>query len=530
VAVDPARRRRALLLGSVLLLGLVLRLPTFARLLISDDEAIYATTADAMRRGAVLYRDAVDHKPPAIYDVYLASFKVMGPYNTQGAHALAVGASLLCAIALWRAAERMAWNVETRAAAALLWVVFSTTMLDYDSLAANCELFVVCLQAMAFAWLVTDRNDRPIGLPAWLGIGVLTGASAMFKYQGATFILVIAVAALLGWRTRRRSAARTVASLSAAAAGCLVVPSFYAWHLWHQGGLDAAIWWFQFNFAYVREGPSGFEAVGRGLVRVALVGGAGATVVYALGLPAAWRTVTDWWRARSRRGLLGLDPDLERRTLAVAWLAAGAVALAVGARFFGHYFHLVTPALSLLAAGPLVRAWEIRRGWRPVLAALVLIPAAAGLACATVLRAEAIALTDPEPDYRPVAAALDRLAAPNEAVFVWGNSPQLYVFAQRPMGARFSFCNYMTGISPGTRTETGEANADTDQLPEAWQMLFADLDSRRPRWFVDAAAAGWDGYASFPLPRFPRLDVYVQAHYTLRERVDGVVIYERGDR
>ena len=52
----------------------LLRLPTFGRPLLSDDEAIYATTADALERGDLLFRDVVDHKPPAVYHVYQAAF------------------------------------------------------------------------------------------------------------------------------------------------------------------------------------------------------------------------------------------------------------------------------------------------------------------------------------------------------------------------------------------------------------------------------------------------------------------------
>ena len=62
----------------------------------------------------------------------------------------------------------------------------------------------------------------------------------------------------------------------------------------------------------------------------------------------------------------------------------------------------------------------------------------------------------------------DRIAAltgPDDSVFVWGNSPQLYVLARRPLGSRFTFCNYMTGESPGTPTETGAANAGRSSLP-----------------------------------------------------------------
>jgi hypothetical protein len=95
------------------------------------------------------------------------------------------------------------------------------------------------------------------------------------------------------------------------------------------------------------------------------------------------------------------------------------------------------------------------------------------------------------------------------------------------MGTRFSFCNYMTGESPGTPTETGQRDADLNQLPAAWDMLFADLEDRRPALFVDAAAAGWDGYDKFPLARYPRLRSYVDLHYRPIEIHTGVVLYRR---
>jgi hypothetical protein len=95
------------------------------------------------------------------------------------------------------------------------------------------------------------------------------------------------------------------------------------------------------------------------------------------------------------------------------------------------------------------------------------------------------------------------------------------------MGTRFSFCNYLTGESPGTPTETGQWNADGNQLPAAWGMLFADLERRRPALFVDAAAAGWDGYGKYPLARYPRLRAYVDRNYQPVEVRANVVLYRR---
>ena len=124
-------------------------------------------------------------------------------------------------------------------------------------------------------------------------------------------------------------------------------------------------------------------------------------------------------------------------------------------------------------------------------------------ALGTFARPLAARLDESEPPYGVVAARIDRLTAPDERIFVWGNSPQLYVLARRPMGARFSSANFVTGESPGTPTETGARNADLNQDPVRWQMLFEDLERRRPALLVDAAAAGWDGYGKYPLARYP---------------------------
>jgi hypothetical protein len=95
------------------------------------------------------------------------------------------------------------------------------------------------------------------------------------------------------------------------------------------------------------------------------------------------------------------------------------------------------------------------------------------------------------------------------------------------MGARFSSSNFVTGESPGTPTETGRWNADANQSPARWEMLFADLERRRPALFVDAAAAGWDGYGRYPLARYPRLRAYVDQNYRPVDVREGVVLYRR---
>ena len=540
------RTFKALVLATFVL-GVALRVPTFCRPLLSDDEAIYAVTADALMRGDLLYRDVVDHKPPLIYDVYQAGFALLGRhgrYNTQGAHALVVLAVLLTAGFLfaikWREGRADGGDAGSSGgfalAAAGLFLVFSTTWHDYDALAANCELFLLAPQAIA-AWLLLTGRARSRGAAGWtihLAVGALIGTSALFKYQGLTF-LAASIGLLCWWVIlERASGAWAVTMALCQVAGALVPPALYLLRCRSAGNLAAAVFWFRFNFSYVGAGLTGFAAIARGLRRTALIGGA-ALVPYALGSWAAISTAAGIVRVIRRRfassSSRGTEVPSPSTVLGLLWLLTSAVAVTTGGRFFGHYFHLILAPLCLLAAPGFCRLWRQDRAdaWstRAPLLVLCALPALFFLVLATVGRPLAATLDEKEPRYDEVAVRIAELTAVDERVFVWGNSPQLYVLARRPMGTRFSFCNYMTGESPGTPTETGRWNADTNQLPAAWEMLFADLDQRRPALFVDAAAAGWDGYDKYPLARYPRLRAYVDRHYRPVEVRAGVVLYRR---
>jgi hypothetical protein len=516
-------------------LGVVLRAPTFSRPLLSDDEAIYATTADALGRGDLLYRDVVDHKPPLIYHLYQLGFSVLGTYDTRGAHALVVLAVLLTAASLFAIVrqDEPADGAGAGLAAAALFLVFSTTWHDYDALAANCELFLLAPQAAAGWLLLRDlrRASRGgAGLASHLGVGALIGVSALFKYQGLT-LLGASVGLLIWWAFLGRERWSWAATRAAChVLGALLPPALYLAWCATAGNAGAAISWFEFNVSYLHAGLGGVAAVARGLRRTALIGGT-AIVPYALGLAAAVAAAASAWRVvrgRSRQ-VPAWDADAPPPSvmLGLFWLATSAVAVASGGRFFGHYFHLVLAPLCVLAAPGFCRIWLTSRALRAALVALCALPALFFFGLATVGRPLAAAWDQREPPYEEVAARIDALTAPGERIFVWGNSPQLYVAARRPLGARFSFCNYMTGESPGTPTETGARSADANQLPGAWDMLLEDLERRRPSLFIDAAAAGWDGYGKYPLARYTRLRAYVERRYRPVETVAGVVVYRR---
>jgi hypothetical protein len=114
---------------------------------------------------------------------------------------------------------------------------------------------------------------------------------------------------------------------------------------------------------------------------------------------------------------------------------------------------------------------------------------------------------------------------------VWGNSPVLYFEANRSLGCRFVFSNYLTGASPATATQT-DPTVDSSRfiVHEAWPMLEADLDQRRPRFIVDGSPGNIAFYGKYPPSQFPLLARVLQCAYDARADVAGMRIYERRAR
>ncbi len=491
----------------MLVLCCVLRVVSLVRSsALSDDEAIYAVVAREMVAGQVLYRDVVDHKPPMIYVTYAATQAIGGPRGGMVlVHALTVLAVFATALLVRRIVRRFG-DPDTAIPAAVLWCVFSTTMMDFDSLAANCELFmVVALAASVATYLTAIATPRPrVG---WLvATGALVALGTLYKYQAAIHLPLYALH--LGW-TRRHAWRDVLVGWIAIALGTLAGIGVAVGILALAGGLPAAVFWFRFNFAYIQSGMAPLDVASRAAVQLSLVVG-GAAILYTLGLRGAWRAIA--------RGT-----PFDR--FVVGWLVVSALAVCVGGRFFGHYFHQLTPVLAILAAPGLVALY--RRVPRVAIATLAL-PATAFL-LAGVFHARVMTLIgQPDPDYTDMAAAIDARSAPDDGLCIWGNLPVLYFEAERPLGCRFAFANYLTGMSPATSTQYDPSvDAAMNIVPEAWTMLEEDFATRRPRIVVDSSFTDVGNYGKFPIAKYPRLAAILARDYEAVAVVDGVRLFMR---
>jgi hypothetical protein len=88
------------------------------------------------------------------------------------------------------------------------------------------------------------------------------------------------------------------------------------------------------------------------------------------------------------------------------------------------------------------------------------------------------------------------------------------------------FSNYMTGLSPATRTQSDPGmDASANIVPQSWDMLLADIAERRPELFVDTSPGNVAAYGKFPLASFPRLKAIVDRDYSPIGEVGGVRVF-----
>lgn len=465
--------------AALLLLCTVLRLVSLIRPCLSDDEAIYAVTGREMLAGHALYRDVVDHKPPAIYVVNEVAQATGGMALLHALLIVVVWATGLVLARIVRDDPRAAWF------AALLWCIFTTTLIDVDALAANCELWMMLpLVASVAAFL-----ERRLVLA-----GALVGVAMLFKYQAGIQLPLYAIAWIGVHRTR---AARGLLELAAGAALPVVatVGVFAA-----AGTLAPARFWFWFNFSYIDAGPQ----LGERLVRMVLRGGlvvGSAALLYGCAL-AGVRTA--WSTTRGR--------------FVIGWVVVSALCVGIGGRFFGHYFHQLTAPLCVLAA-PVAARLSGRRWFAVGLVVPATIYFVLGLAHDRVM----MWAGQPDPDYRNVIAMLDTLAPRTSSICIWGNSPVLYFRAERPLGCRFTFANYLTGLVAGEPRDDAAAHV----VPQAWSMFEDDLANRRPQFILDASPGDVAYYGAFSPDRFPALATALHRDYREITTIDGIRIFER---
>jgi hypothetical protein len=449
--------------------------------------------------GGRLYVDYADHKPPLTYVYYALAQLLLG----RGMLAVRV-ITILATVPLTAMALSAFYRHDARGVlAGLIYLLFGSAYLAGDMQAVNSELLMVLPAAWALALL--REPDEAARLMRCAAAGALIALAALFKPQAASWGPALAWAA---WRASGTARARA-ASLGALAAG-FAAPLLAALAVFQAAGtLPEFLYW---NLTHNLQYAGNPISWGAGLRRAAQ-----------FLVPWLLMTLPVWWMAWRSRARL----DAHRWRVAAGALAWSVPAVAIGMRFFPHYFIQLCVPLALLAAPYAV---ELLHAKRSRAARAVAVWAAAVVAGSAAANLYVLTRTTAVEETRPVFADVARRLRADPCfagarLFVWGFAPEFYYQARLRPGTRFVIpASTVSGYEPGNPDPRAGAARIRD---DHWRLLVSDLEQSRTTYVLDTARARLHRWGAFPAPAFPPLWALLRRDFELLDDVDGVAIYRR---
>ena len=212
--------------------------------------------------------------------------------------------------------------------------------------------------------------------------------------------------------------------------------------------------------------------------------------------------------------------DGERDTDLWLWLLSAAVSVAVGLRFFGHYYLQLVPPLRAARGRRAVarqpravdraRSAAVGRGRGVVFSAAgyFMPPGRAGAELRVGQSRTSRRTTQPRrPDLRVGQRARDLL----------GVGPS----SRRRASSRRRSSPATTRAGPPDEANTG------DDTEAAWDDFYEDFTAHPPKYFVDTSPAKVRGAQYYPISDFPRLEHIVDTQYRYVVTIDGIDVYKR---
>lgn len=432
----PSRRVSSVLAWvAIVAVFVALRVPYVSSPL-ERDEGEYAYIAQRALRGEVPYRDAFDQKPPGIFLIYAAEF-LIGGQSVASIHVGMYLATLVAMLLLYRlVSRRFGTGAGLAATLALAVASIDPSLLGQ---AANTEIFMIVPLTGALLCLVPKR-----GAPGRVRIaaaGALGAASFWLKPVAATDIAFLALWLVFVYmnETPRRRVAKLASEMGWLALGGALATVPVVIYFVANGAWAPFIYCvFTFNSIYATHLAPPLRLI------PAIFWANAAPMVAAL-----WPVLT----LAATGVVIVLRRRRQDQVLFLGWLALSFTGVCIGGYFREHYFIEALPAVSALAgigAAGLARRLAGGRSARSEAGALAALSAAMVVVPVVVNRATLFA-PNPETicrmiygsnpfDYsEAIAAEVERLTTPGDAVLVIGSEPQILFYAHRRSATRYIY-------------------------------------------------------------------------------------------
>jgi len=485
--------RQALLLAAIVVVTVVARTPTF-RFPLDQDCGVYYLCARTWAEGGLPYRDAWDHKPPAIYLLYLGLDALFQP-SPSGVNAMLRWASAACdagvVVALFFLVRRLVDAPSALVGAALYGLFAAAPLLRFEAFQPEqpALLLTICgfLAAVAYA----DRRRYPLVLLS----GLLFGLALCFKQIVAP--VGVATWAWLAWETLRERRegrlGRLIWQSLLLALGAVVPFGLFMAYFAARGALDNFLeCTVLFNLHYTGEARRAGSLAGARLLATKMGPDHGAV-----------------WLA----GLFGIVDSLRRTTtrraglLLLLWAAGAFLGLFACGQFARYYYIPPLAPMAAAAGATIVGLWRMLETREPLKvllaagAAMVLLGLTAFAAKRSYGRGgwRDVALSPRSTNVvaEDLARYIAKNTTPADRLYVWGGRAQLYVLSGRKNPCRYFYNTYF-----GMKKEEAYF-----YQPERLEEIISALRKHRPPFIVATELRS--------LNYFPALERYLDEGYDL---------------
>jgi 4-amino-4-deoxy-L-arabinose transferase-like glycosyltransferase len=499
----------------IIALVVILRAPTLLPSMCLTDEDYYSTIASDILDGGKVYHTAVDTKPPGIYYIYAAVYRLAGRNNLFAMHLLAIFVVTATALVVRRIGARVA-DEWAGAWSGIGYAVFVHAYLPGDTLAANTEIFaslLLSLSILAFLQGETEAHWR------WMFLsGTLVGAATLIRQPSAVNAGVMLACLVYAWLIPGTQSLRSVARAATGIIAGVVAPiAALALYYESEGNLyDAYCWAWVFAIRYV-ESETTLPYVLKHLVSIHF------TVLLSWGL---------LWYFGICQVISSFKSIIHSRTgstsavLLVLWLGVSYLTIFIGWRFPGHYHLMVLPPLSILAGQAFSRFLAQQRSspqahWRALRIGIIGVAAVPIL----VFFVMAFGMRKPTLDHRSIVQAIIERTGPTDRIFVWGSRSRLYSFSGRGLATRFVSCTHLVGAYAKRPREIRDRGESV--IPGVWEMFRSDWQLHPPALIIDTSTMDPNSeWVSHPMTRYPALREYLSG-YRKEAVVNGATIYRR---
>lgn len=494
----------------LILITILSRLPVLLHPRPIDDERIYSVVATELIKGGQLYVDAIERKPPLLFWIYSAIYKISGAYNAYGLHLISL---IWLILTMWGVylLGRTLFNPFAGWTMALLYSIYQHWAVQ-SNVALNGEI-MMNLPIVFAIWLCIKQSKR-FKLIEIFTAGILLCSAFLLKQPGAIAAVPLGLYFLLPTYQRQnnlnwingfvRSAVLTIGFIFMLGATC--------WILYNDGILEQALFW-----------TIGHHDIPHGITDVVfwIRGGRIGIAFLAACLPLTIGTY------------LSLSSSLpfwikRRPEWILMWLffLASLIGTSASGRFYPHYFIQMVLPMCILAGFPIAAIINEQTSFRSFFAKRKFMLIWIGLSIVGFNISHWAGLSTRRAPLKS-AIYVKENSQKSDRIFVWGQKPVIYYDAQRRPSTRYIATFPLTGYLFGS-PHSWDPNYDTSYniVEGSWESFAEDLGENPPIYIVDVDGAR--KVPRYPIRNYELLEKLLLDFEKVAEFDDGIVYKRKG--